>query len=194
LKIRKLIKYLLLFFVVVSFASLVYKEFSPKNESNATNIAETRGDKTTASVKSVPAPESRYSKEPATKQKEEAPSPRTTGTSQNSKVIAYYFHGTSRCTTCRTIEKYSKEAIEHYFANELKNGTLEFKPLNVEDAENRHYIQDYQLFSRALVISLVKQDKEVTWENLTDVWKLVRDKDKFFQYVKDEVEKFLKET
>ena len=194
MKIRKLIKYLLLFFVVVSFALLVYKEFSPKNESNATNIAETRGDKTTASVKSVPAPESRSSEEPATNQKEEAPSPRTTGTSQNSKVIAYYFHGTFRCTTCRTIEKYSKEAIEHYFANELKNGTLEFKPLNVEDAENSHYIQDYQLFSRALVISLVKQDKEITWKNLTDVWKLVRDKDKFFQYVKDEVEKFLKET
>jgi hypothetical protein len=64
----------------------------------------------------------------------------------------------------------------------------------VEEAENRHYVQDYQLFSRSLVISLVKQDKEVTWKNLTDVWKLVRDKDKFFQYVKDEVEKFLKET
>ena len=191
---RKLIKYLLLFFVIGSFALLVYKEFSPKNESKVTNIVETRGDKTTASVKSVPAPESRSSKEPATKQEEEAPSPRTTGTSQNSKVIAYYFHGTFRCTTCRTIEKYSKEAIEHYFANELKNGTLEFKPLNVEDAENRHYIQDYQLFSRSLVISLVKQDKEITWKNLTDVWKLVRDKDKFFQYVKDEVEKFLKET
>jgi hypothetical protein len=44
------------------------------------------------------------------------------------------------------------------------------------------------------VISLVKQDKEATWKNLTDVWKHVRDRDRFFQYVKDEVEIFLKET
>lgn len=192
--IRKLIKYLLLFFVVVSFTLLVYKEFSPKKQSNATDIAEALGDKTTVSVESVPAPDNQPSKKPATKQKEKAPSHGTTATSQNSKVIAYYFHGTFRCSTCQTIEKYSKEAIEHYFANELKNGTLEFKSLNVEEAENRHYIQDYQLFSRSLVISLVKQDKEVTWKNLTDVWKLVRDKDKFFQYVKDEVEKFLKKA
>jgi len=66
--------------------------------------------------------------------------------------------------------------------------------MNVEDAANHHYIQDYQLFSKSLVVSLAKQNKEVTWKNLTDVWKLVGDKDKFFQYVKDEVEKFLKQA
>lgn len=191
---RKLIKYLLLFFVVGSFGLLVYKEFSPKNESKATNIAETRGEKTTVSVKSVPAPESRSSKEPATKQKEEAPSPRTTGTSQNSKVIAYYFHGTFRCTTCRTIEQYSHDAIQMYFAKELGNGRLEFRPVNIEEPENKHFIQDYQLVTRSLVLSLMSDGKETKWNNLADVWKLVRDKDKFFQYVKDEVEKFLKET
>ena len=192
--IRKLIKGLLFIFVALSLGVLIYKEFSPKSESKTTNIAEALGEKTTVSVEPVPAPENRPLKEPATKQKEKAPSPQVAEKSLNAKVIAYYFHGTFRCTTCRTIEKYSKEAIEHYFANELKNGTLEFKSLNVEEAENRHYIQDYQLFSRALVISLVKEDKEVTWKNLTDVWTHVRDKEKFFQYVKDEVEKFLKET
>ena len=193
MNIRKLIKTLLFIFIVVSLGVLMYKEFSPKSESKATNIVETRGEKATVSVEPTPAPKSRPLKEPATKQKQETPSPLTEVKSQNSKVIVYYFHGTFRCTTCQNIEKYSKEAIEHYFPNELKNGKLEFKALNVEEAENRHYIQDYQLFSRALVISLVKQDKEATWKNLTDVWKHVRDKDKFFQYVKDEVDKLLKE-
>jgi hypothetical protein len=194
LNIRKLIKILLFIFVVLSFAVLIYKEFSPKSESNATNVATTRGDKTSVSGKSLPVPESRTAQEAATKQKEEAPLPHTAVTYQNSKVIAYYFHGTFRCTTCRTIERYSREAIEQYFAKEQKKGLLEFRPVNVEETENRHYIQDYQLFSRSLVISLVKHDKEITWKNLTDVWKLVRDKDKFFQYVRDEVEQYLKET
>ncbi len=192
--IRKLIKSLLFIFVVLSLGVLIYKEFSPKSESNATDVAVKQSDTMSASGKSVVAAESRSLKETVTKQQNPVSSSQVAEKSRNAKVIAYYFHGTFRCTTCRTIEKYSKEAIEHYFANELKNGTLEFKSLNVEEAENRHYIQDYQLFSRSLVISLVKQDKEVTWKNLTDVWKLVRDKDKFFQYVKDEAEKFLKET
>jgi hypothetical protein len=185
---------LLLFFVVVSFALLVYKEFSPKNESNATNIAATRGDKTTASVESVPAPESYPSKKSVTKQKEEAPASQIAVTSHNAKVIAYYLHGTFRCTTCRTIEQYSHDAIQTYFAKELGNGRLEFRPLNVEEPENKHFIQDYQLVTKSLVLSLVSDDKETKWKNLPDVWKLVGDKDKFFQYVKDEVEKFLKET
>ena len=192
--IRKLIKSLLFIFVVLSLGVLIYKEFSPKSESNATDVAAKQSDTMSASGKSVVAAESRSLKETVTKQQNPVSSSQVAEKSRNAKVIAYYFHGTFRCSTCQTIEKYSKEAIEYYFANELKNGTLEFKSLNVEEAENRHYVQDYQLFSRSLVISLVKQDKEVTWKNLTDVWKLVRDKDKFFQYVKDEVDKFLKET
>ncbi len=194
MNIRKLIKSLLFIFVVVSLGVLVYKEFSPRSESSATDVTGTKVNTVAVSAESVPALESQPLKKPSTKQKEEAPLPLTEVKSPNSKVIAYYFHGIFRCTTCQNIEKYSKEAIEHYFANELKNGKLEFKPLNVEEAENRHYIQDYQLFSRALVISLVKQDKEVTWKNLTDVWKHVGDKEKFFQYVKKEVETFLKDT
>ncbi|OGW52346.1 MAG: hypothetical protein A2Y81_03945 [Nitrospirae bacterium RBG_13_43_8] len=173
---------------------LVYKEFSPKNESNATNIAETRGDKTTASVKSVSAPESRSSKELATKQKEGTPSPQTEVKSQNFRVIAYYFHGTFRCSTCRTIEEYSHDAIQTYFAEELGNGRLAFRPINLEEPGNKHFIQDYQLVTRSLVLSLVSDGKETKWKNLADVWKLVRDKERFFQYVKDEVKIFLKET
>ena len=172
----------------------MYKEFSPKSESKATNIVETRGEKATVSVEPAPAPKSQPLKEPATKQKQETPSPLTEVKSQNSKVIVYYFHGTFRCPTCRTIEQYSLEAIQTYFAKELGSGKLEFRPVNMEEPEHKHFIQDYQLVTRSLVLSLMSDGKETKWKNLTDVWKLVRDKDKFFQYVKDEVEQFLKET
>jgi len=192
---RKLIKYLLLFFVIGSFALLVYKEFSPKNESKTMNIVETRGGKTTVSVESVSAPKSPPLKEAARKEKEEAPLPHAAVKAHDLKVIAYYFHGTFRCTTCRTIEKYSKEAIEKYFANELRSGKLEFRPVNIEEPANKHFIQDYQLVTRSLVLSLMAADgKETKWKNLADVWQLVGDKEKFFQYVKDEVEKILRET
>lgn len=194
--IKKLIKSLLFIFVVVSFAFLVYKEFSPRTESNATPVAATKVDTVAVSGESVPAPENRPLKEPATKQKEKdkAPSPQTEVKSNNSKVIAYYFHGTFRCSTCRTIEQYSHDAIQMYFEKELGSGKLEFRPVNIEEPEYKHFIQDYQLVTRSLVLSSVSDGKETKWKNLADVWKLVRDKEKFFQYVKDEVEKFLKET
>jgi hypothetical protein len=194
LDIKKLIKSLLFIFIVVSFGTLIYKEFSPKNESNAIDIAATRADKTTASVEPVPDSGKLTLKEPATKQKEKSPSPLTEVKAQNFKVIAYYFHGTFRCATCRTIEQYSHDAIQTYFAEELGNEKLKFRPLNIEEPENKHFIHDYQLVTRSLVLSLVTDGKETKWKNLTDVWKLVGDKDNFFQYVKDEVEKFLKET
>jgi hypothetical protein len=189
-----LIKTLLFIFVVVSLGVLMYKEFSPKSERNATDVTGAKVDTVAVSVESVPVSESQPFKKPTRKQKEEAPLPLTEVKSQNSKVIAYYFHGTFRCSTCRTIEQYSLEAIQTYFAKELGSGKLEFRPVNIEEPENKHFIQDYQLVTRSLVLSLMSDGKETKWNNLADVWKLVRDKDKFFQYVKDEVEKFLKET
>jgi hypothetical protein len=194
LGIRKFVKTLLFVFVVVCFAVLVYKEFSPRSKGNATDIAVAKANTASVSGKSVPVTENQSARETAIKQKEESPSQQVAVKSRNAMVIAYYFHGTFRCTTCRSIEKYSKEALEKYFANELKSGTLEFRPLNVEEPENRHFIQDYQLFSKSLVLSLVTDGKETKSKNLTDIWTLVNDKEKFFQYVKDEVEKFLKET
>jgi len=194
LNIKKLIKSLLFIFVVVSLGVLIYKEFSPKSESNAVDVAATRADKTTVSVESVPSPESKPIKERVTKQKEEAPSSQIAVPSHNAKLIAYYFHGTFRCSTCRTIEEYSHAAIQTYFAKELANGSLEFRPVNVDETDNKHFIQDYQLVTRSLVLSLVSDGREKKWKNLPDVWKFVRNKEKFFQYVKDEVEIFLKET
>jgi hypothetical protein len=194
LDIKKLIKSLLFIFVVLSLGILIYKEFYPKKESNAIDIAATQADKAIASVEPVPVSGSLPLKEPAKRQKEKAPSPLTEVKSKNFKVIAYYFHGTFRCTTCRTIEEYSHDAIQTYFAKELGNGRLEFRLVNVEEPGNKHFIQDYQLVSKSLVLSLVSDGKETKSKNLADVWQLVRDKDKFLQYVKDEVEKFLKET
>ncbi len=112
----------------------------------------------------------------------------------DTKIIAYYFHGNYRCYTCTKIEKYSREAIEAYFASELGTGQLEFRPVNVDEPANRHFIQDYQLHTRSLVLTLYRDNQQKKWKNLKDVWQLVRDKDRFYQYVKSETEQFLAEA
>lgn len=112
---------------------------------------------------------------------------------ENNYVMAYYFHGSFRCYSCYRIEQYSKEAIEYYFGNEIDSGKLIFKVVNVEEKENEHFIRDYELYTKSLIISLVKDGKEVKYNNLTRVWEFLGNRDRFFEYVRDEITKYLKE-
>jgi thiol-disulfide isomerase/thioredoxin len=110
------------------------------------------------------------------------------------QIMVYYFHTTFRCPTCYKIEQYTQEAVEKYFDKEIKAGTISFKAVNVEQEKNQHYVKDYQLFSKAVVISLVKEGKEVKFNNLTKIWEYVRDKEKFYGYIRTETEKYLSEA
>jgi hypothetical protein len=112
---------------------------------------------------------------------------------QNSphKVIAYYFHTNTRCSTCIKIEQYSHEAIEQGFPAELKNGTLEMRVVNYELPENRHFIQDYKLVSKSLVLVNVVDGKQTKWTNLKLVWQLTGRKNAFLNYVRKEVRGYL---
>ena len=107
------------------------------------------------------------------------------------KVVAYYFHTNTRCDTCRKIEADSKEAIQEGFKTELRNGTLEMRIVNYEDAENRHYIKDYKLVSKSLILVNVVDGKQTEWTNLKLVWELVKNKQAFLNYVRGEVKNYL---
>jgi hypothetical protein len=113
---------------------------------------------------------------------------------KGSRVIVYYFHGTFRCSTCHKLEQYSQEAIEANFKDALASGKLEFKAVNLEDKGNEHYTNDYKLYTKSLILSLVKDGKQIKWINLEKVWEHVGNKQKFINYVKGEVANFLKET
>jgi len=99
--------------------------------------------------------------------------------SSGNQVIAYYFHGTFRCSNCLKIEQYSKEAIEQNFKNEIDSGKLVFKVINVEEKGNEHFTNDYQLYTKSLVITLVKDGREVKYENLKKVWEYLNNQSQF---------------
>lgn len=107
------------------------------------------------------------------------------------KVVAYYFHTNTRCSTCKKIEEYSHEAIEKGFPNELRTGTLELRVVNYELPEDRHFMQDYQLVTKSLVLVEVADGKQLRWANLKRVWQLTGRKDDFVNYVRNEVRGYL---
>jgi thiol-disulfide isomerase/thioredoxin len=112
----------------------------------------------------------------------------------STKVIVYYFHGMVRCPTCYKLEQYIREAVENNFKNELVSTKLEFKAVNVEDKVNGHYVNDYQLYAKSLILSLVKNGKETKWKNLNKIWEYVGNKQRFIDYVKSEVFGFLRQA
>jgi len=220
--IKRLISFSLLTFVAVSITFLVYKEVAQRSQEKRNIIIPGARSPDTSLSRKVPSIDKdslvkkpnnglkgespitnkgTVTQEIITKfptvdptKKGEIPSSQPTQQVNKSKITAYYFHGTHRCPTCLKIERYSREAIEQYFARELQDGRLEFKPLNVDEPENRHYIQDYQLYTRSLVIALYKNGTQEEWKNLIEVWSFVEDKEIFCQYVKAEVEKLLQKA
>lgn len=110
---------------------------------------------------------------------------------ERARIIVYYFHGTYRCPSCTKIEKWSYEAIKHSFLKALKEGRLLWKPVNVDKPENRHFVKEYSLFTKSLIITEVKGEKQTKWKNLDKVWQLLRDQEKFSAYVTQEVKNYM---
>jgi len=107
-------------------------------------------------------------------------------------VIARYCHGHARCSNCMKIEQYSREAIETGLRKYLDSGRLRFEVVDVEEPANRHYIQDYALYTKSLVLISETDGKELRHKVLNDVWNHLSDKGAFMAYVKSETEGFLK--
>lgn len=110
------------------------------------------------------------------------------------RVIAYYFHTNYRCASCRQIEAYSHQAIEAAFDKELASGRLIWRLVNVEEKGNEHFLEDYDLFTKSLIVVEEAKGQQVRWKNLAKVWQLLPHKEKFFGYVQDEVRRYLNET
>jgi len=114
------------------------------------------------------------------------------GAAQGRKVIAYYFHGTFRCASCRRVEALSRKAVGEGFPREIESGRVEFKTVNVDLPPNRHFIEDYRLASQSLVIVEMRHGRVVRWTSLDRVWTLLHDEGEFASYVRDGVAAFLR--
>ncbi|UCE99293.1 MAG: hypothetical protein JSV82_09045 [Planctomycetota bacterium] len=107
------------------------------------------------------------------------------------KVVVYYFHGTFRCPTCRKFEAFSSEALRESFSDELEDGRLKWQVVNVDKPGNGHFVRDYQLHTRAIVIVKIRDGKQTEWKNLEKIWGLVGDKKAFVKYIQSEVSTYL---
>jgi hypothetical protein len=109
-----------------------------------------------------------------------------------SRITAYYFHTTARCSTCMKIETLAREAIEQSYADELASGTLKWKVVNIETPQNHHFVQDFKLITKSLVLVDEVDGKPRRWKNLEKIWELVWNPVDYKEYVRSEVASFMK--
>jgi len=106
-------------------------------------------------------------------------------------VRVYYFHGNARCVSCRKIEALAAETVREAFADEVKQGKVEWLAVNIEEPANRHFIQDFKLYTKSLVVADLVDGSRVRWKNLERIWELLRDDEAFRRYVREEVGSYL---
>ena len=112
----------------------------------------------------------------------------------SSFVKVIYFHTDYRCSTCNKLEKYSKESVEKNFSKEIKSGKVIWEAINFEKEENEKYVEKFELYNKALILVKYENGKQKEWKNLKKIWELVNDKSKYYTYVKNEVNKILKDS
>jgi hypothetical protein len=110
------------------------------------------------------------------------------------RLTVYYFHTNYRCRTCQQFEKLIKEVLGKDYADEISDGVVALELVNVDKVKNEHFVDDYRLMTKSLILSLEKGGEELEWKNLDKIWTLVRDTETFKDYVRQGIDDYLKKV
>jgi hypothetical protein len=106
-------------------------------------------------------------------------------------VAAYYFYTTDRDEDSRKAEKLAYDALTSQFSAALRAGKLEWYALNSDLPENKHYLTNYGVPPRSLLIIEYKGSQALQWRNCDKIWNLVNNEESFKNYVIKEVNGYL---
>ena len=106
-------------------------------------------------------------------------------------LMVYYFHGNTRCPTCRTIELQSYETVQASFPSQLESGQVLWQTLNYEEPTVVEVAKQFEIQTPGVVLATIKAGRIDAWRSLDDVWTLVDDKPAFAEYVRNEISEML---
>ncbi|MCM1322664.1 MAG: nitrophenyl compound nitroreductase subunit ArsF family protein [Acetobacter sp.] len=96
------------------------------------------------------------------------------------EVVVSYYHNSVRCSTCRKMETWSSEAV--------KDLEVRFESVNTDEPENKHFLSDYGLYTKSVVVQDTDTGK---WKNLDKLWNNIGNEQAFKDYVRQEVQDFI---
>jgi hypothetical protein len=112
----------------------------------------------------------------------------------SSTIVITYFHTTARCLSCLKIEELTNATMTMRFAGPIAEKRVVWRLVNTDEPPNAHYVKDYGLYTKSVVVSELKAGKEVRWKNLDQVWQMLGNPDAFQEYVEREVRAYLEKA
>ncbi|MCD6327891.1 hypothetical protein J7M28_10100 [bacterium] len=106
-------------------------------------------------------------------------------------VVVYYFHSTWRSYASRLFESMTLEAMEGEFAEAIRAGLLKWRPISTDKPENEHFLDDYQLDTKSIVVAEYRGGKRTRYKVLQRAWPLLREKRKFSKYIREEIRAYM---
>lgn len=103
-----------------------------------------------------------------------------------------YFHRRFRCPACEVIQNGIDEALRDHFAEQVKNGAVTWRVINLDDKGNEHYPETYDFFYNTLIVAEERNGKDIRYKNLQKVYEFESDIPALKEYVRKEVEEYLK--
>jgi hypothetical protein len=116
------------------------------------------------------------------------------GNLNDNQVIVYYFHRKFRCQSCEVLELTLQSTMQITYADHFGAGKLAMCIINVDDPENRHFLEQFEIFSNSIVIVEKKGGVISRYKNLESIWDISQDRDAITQLLQTEVAGFLPES
>ena len=108
------------------------------------------------------------------------------------QVVVYYFYTTQRCSSCLKIEAFTKETLDSAYSAQLKDSLIVWRFTNIDEKANEHFQDDYQLYTKSVIISDVVDGKQIRWKNMEKIWEYLDDKAAFQAYIISGIDSYLK--
>jgi hypothetical protein len=103
-------------------------------------------------------------------------------------VEVYYFHMTTRCVTCKTIEAEARRNVEMLYPEQFKTGKISFTALNIEEPAGKAAGERLGVNSQTLLI--VKGEQKINITNEGFLYAVAKP-DKFRDVIKEKVDLLL---
>lgn len=103
-----------------------------------------------------------------------------------SRLVAFYFHGNKRCDACNSIERLTRAAMKP----DTDAGTVEIRSINVDDPAHAHFVTDFALAVRTVVLAEEVGGRYPRWKRLDECWSRYEEPEDFTAYLQANLQAF----
>jgi hypothetical protein len=104
------------------------------------------------------------------------------------KIVAYYFHLTTRCVTCKTIESEARQDLEMLYPEETNEGIITFRAINIEEESGKALAEKLGVSGQALLF--VKGEQKINLTNEGFMYAVAKP-EKFREIIKEKIDELL---